>query len=146
MADSTVPTVKAYLLSLFQQATDLTGVTVVWAAPTKEEDYDYDMLWLGETTDTDEEFRRLGAQSIHETYEVPVVFQAYIAGDDPQSTEERAWEMRAAIIDALRADLTLGDLISEWSGPYPTRMELRPANPAGWLAKGTVRIQCRATI
>lgn len=146
MADSTVPAVKAALLSLLKQSADLTGVTITWAAPVKEEDYTGDMVWLGDVIDTDEEFRRLGAQSVHESYDVAVHFQSYMAGNDPQTTEERAWEIRAAVVNLLRSDLTLGGLINEWIGAFPTHLEVRPANPSGWLAKGTVRIECRATI
>lgn len=142
MADSTVPAVKAALVTLIDGTTS--GVTVTWAAPTDEEDYVAEMIWLGDVEHTDE-FGALGGQRIDESYEVEIVVQVYQEGDDAQACEERAWVLRAAVVTAIRADLTLGGILNKWAGTFPTRMETRPADK-GWLAKGTLRLPCRARI
>lgn len=146
MADSTAPAVKAYLLSLFRQQAALTGVNVEWAAPIKDEDYTSDIIWLGDVDPYSQEFLNLGAGRVEEEYDIEITAQAYVAGNDPQFTEERAWTLRASIVTALRADKTLGGTVNKWTGPYPGAMSTRPASPNGWLALTTVRLTCRASI
>ena len=145
MANSTVPAVKAALVSTFSTALTGQGVSVTWAAPSDEDDYVNEMVWLGDT-DHDEEFRVLGAQRIDESYTVDVQIQTVKEGDNPQATEERWWAIRALCVNALRADLTLGGIVNQWIGPFPTRIETRPAGPKQWLSRGTVSLRCRARI
>jgi hypothetical protein len=145
MADSTVPAVKAYLLAEFQNDADLTGVTVKWSAPADGDQYTRDMVWLGDVDQT-EVYRAIGQERKDEDYTLEVVVQAYLEGDDPRATEERAWELRAAVAAAIRADLTLGGNLNHWAEMDSTRMTTRPADPKGWLAKGTLQLRCRARI
>lgn len=145
MANSTVPAVKAALVSAFSTALTGQGVTVTWAAPSDEEDYVNEMVWLGDT-EHDEDFKLLGAQRIDESYTVEVFVQVMKEGDDPQTTEERWWAIRALCVNALRNDLTLGNVVNQWIGPFPTRVETRPAGPKQWLTRGTVSLACRARI
>jgi hypothetical protein len=114
MADSTVPAVKAYLLAEFQNDADLTGVTVKWSAPADGDQYTRDMVWLGDVDQT-EVYRAIGQERKDEDYTLEVVVQAYLEGDDPRATEERAWELRAAVAAAIRADLTLGGNLNHWA-------------------------------
>lgn len=143
MAVSTVPAVKSALVALFTAA--LPTVTVTWAAPQNEEDYVNEMVWLGDTRQ-EEEFRILGAQKIDEQYVIEVHVQALKEGDDPKATEERAWVMREACVAAVRADLDVSNTLNQWAGPFPTRMEVRPAGPKQWLARAVVEITGRARI
>jgi hypothetical protein len=142
MAVSTVPAAKAALVTLIEAA--LTGVSVTWSAPTDEEDYVAEMVWLGDVEHTDD-WGALGRQRIDETYELEIVVQVYQEGDNAQACEERAWVLREGVVTAVRADLTLGGILNKWAGTFPTRMETRPADK-GWLAKGTLRLPCRARI
>lgn len=146
MADSTAPAAKAAILSLLNASADLTGVAISWAAPTKEDEYTEDMVWLGDVDPYNQEFVNLGGGKVDEEYDLEITAQAFLSGDDPQTTEERAWELRSAIVEILRADKTLSSTINKWSGPYPGAMTTRPATPNGWLAKTTVRLTCRASI
>jgi hypothetical protein len=150
MAVSTVPATKAKLVQLFQASASLGGATphvrVTWAAPTRDEEYQNDHVWLGRTRQV-EEFRTLGAQRIDEEYTIDIVIQAYRSGNDEQAVETRWWVMREAVVAALRADLSLGGTVNGWVGPFPTDdVEPRPAAPKGWLCKGTVSLTCRARI
>lgn len=142
MAASKAPAVKAALVTLFDAAT---AATVTWAAPTDEEDYVAEMVWLGDV-DQEENFRLLGRQSIDEEFTIDVWIQAIKEGDNPQATEERAWAIREECVTALRSDLTLGGVVNQWIGPFPTRMETRPAGQKQWLAKAQLTLRCRARI
>jgi hypothetical protein len=149
VAVSTVPAAKAKLLALFEASTVLgaatPAVTCTWAAPTKDDEYQLDHVWIGDVEQS-EEFRVLGQQRIDEEYTVEIVVQAYREGDDEQAVEERAWVLREGVVAAIRADLSLGGILNQWAGTFPTRMEVRPATPSGWLARGTVTLTCRARI
>ena len=148
MANATPPAVKQKLLDLFNAETGtgeaLEGVTITWAAPTNDSDYQADNIWLGDV-EQEENFKVLGRQSIDELYTVEIFFQAVALGDVEKTAEDRAWALRAAGISAIRADLTLGQTVNQWVGPSTTRMETRPL-PNGWLAKARLVLTCRARI
>jgi hypothetical protein len=144
MAVSTVPAAKQKILDLLAANGDLAGVTITWAAPTNDSDYQHDNIWLGDV-DQEETFRVLGAQKIDEEYRLPIHIQAHKEGDVEKDAEERFWTLREEVIGTLRADLTLGGILNQWAGTFPTRVEVRPT-PNGWLARGEVALTCRARI
>ena len=142
MAASTVPTVKAALITLFTTANP--NVPVDWAAPAEDDRYGEDNIWLGDV-EQEEDFKVLGRQRIDEEFTLDFWVQTVRQGNDPQDAEEAAWTLREACVTAIRSDLTLGGIVNQWVGPHPTRMEVRPL-PNGWLAKGRVALTCRARI
>jgi len=145
MAVSTAPAAKQKLLDLFNASVDLTGVTRTWAAPTKDEEYTEEHVWLGDVSQT-EKWASLGAQKRDEDYTVEVVVQVTRPGDDEITVETRAWQLQAAVTAAVRADVTLAGVLSQWAEVVSTRMETRPAGPSSWLAKGTLLVHCRSRI
>ena len=145
MANSTVPAAKAALLSIFATALAGESVDISWAAPSDDEDYTDEMVWLGDV-DYEDSFKVLGAQRIDEEYTIPVSIQVVREGDNPQATEERWWALRALCVNALRDDLTLGGVVNQWVGSFPSNNETRPAGPKQWLSRGTVSLTCRARI
>jgi hypothetical protein len=144
VAVSTVPAAKQKILDLLAANGDLAGVTITWAAPTNDSDYQEDNIWLGDV-DQEEEFKVLGAYKIDETYTIPVHIQAVKQGDVEKDAEVRFWALREEVISSIRSNLTLDGVLNQWAGTFPTRVEVRPT-PNGWLARGEVSLTCRARI
>lgn len=97
---SSVPAVKAALFGLMQTA--LPGTQVLWANTTAN--VQRESAWMGNADFSEEVVASFMKAPLphNEAYVVPVVVMALMEGDDPQATEERAWELAASVEDALR--------------------------------------------
>jgi hypothetical protein len=101
---ASAPAAKQAMLTIWAATPALTGVTVTWDGPTKDEDYQPEMIWFGNVRGT-EDWSQLGAGRRQETYSVAVRVYVEQFGDDPQTVEQRAWTLWGAATDALRTDL-----------------------------------------
>jgi hypothetical protein len=108
MATTTVPVVKAYLETLFKAAPGLTGVQVFRGHP--GDTVQPELVMIGKVT-LEQEWAALGARRKDEAYTVAVTVQVVQAGTDQDVVTERAYELVAAIEDALRNDVTLGGAV-----------------------------------
>lgn len=104
MSAATAPAVKQAMLALFAAAPALTGVTVTWDGPTKDEDYTGEMIWLGDVEGS-EDWATVGGQLRRETYTIGTGVYVEQWGDDPQTVETRLWTVWNAATEALRTDL-----------------------------------------
>jgi hypothetical protein len=104
MATSTVPACKAAILTILDAVTDLDAVTQSWSAPTKDEDFTGEMIFLGEVTN-EEAWASLGNMRRRETYTVALTVWVEQWGDDPQAAEQRAYAIWGLVTEALRDDL-----------------------------------------
>lgn len=147
MSASTAPAAKAQLLAMFAARDGLAGVHIDWAAPTKTEGYTGgENVWLGDIDDM-QTWGAIARATLpkDEDYTIEFVAQAHREGDDPQATEERAWELVAEIEGALRADPSINGINNrEAASLTRVKMTTRPAEPQGWLAKATGQITCHA--
>jgi hypothetical protein len=149
MATSTVPACKAAILTILDAVTELDAVTQSWAGPTKDEDFTGEMIFLGEVTNEDD-WVYLGNARRRETYTVALTVWVEQWGDDPQTAEQRAYELWGYVTEALRDDLR---------GPAPVlraagvqqyngirfRQITGPATPEKWGARIDASITFTAT-
>lgn len=142
MSASTIPSAKAALLGLMQGA--LTDVRVTWGGPTSEEDTALEMAHLGNVEQT-EEWGALGNQRRDEDYDIEVFILVRQSGDDEQATETRAWAIRELLATALRADPTLGGVLSKWAEITATTQDNTPLMD-GWFTRLRVTVHCEARI
>jgi hypothetical protein len=101
---ATAPAAKAAILTVLTAASGLTGVTLSWDGPTKDEDYTTEMIWLGDVEGS-EDWSSVGGQRRRETYTVSLGFYVEQWGDDPRTAETRLWTIWNAATEALRADI-----------------------------------------
>jgi hypothetical protein len=110
---STVPAVKAALLTLLQARPALSSVLVSWSGPTRDEDFTtatgaVEMVFLGDAN-SDETWQDLSPQLRRtETYRLGVTVYAERWGDDPQATEQRVYALWDEVTDTLRDDIAPG--------------------------------------
>lgn len=137
MTASTAPAAKQAMLTVWAATAGLNGVTVTWDGPTKDEDYQAEMVWLGDVDGSDDWHNLAGAR--REDYTVGVSVYVEQWGDDPKTLEQRVWAIWNAATDALRTDLrsqpstlrTAGVL--QFNG-MTYRQRTGPASPEKWGA------------
>jgi hypothetical protein len=149
MSASTAPQAKANLLDQLAARSGLAGVRFNWSASMHAEDYvGGENIYLGNVRNKQEwgAIRRTTLPK-NEEYILYIFAQVHRLGDDPQGTEERAWELISEIEGTLRADPTIGGVDNrEGASLVQVDMSTRPAEPQGWLAKATAQISCHARI
>jgi hypothetical protein len=149
---ASAPAAKQAMLTIWAATPALTGVTVTWDGPTKDEDYQPEMMWVGNVEGT-EDWSQLGAGRRQETYSVAVSVYVEYFGDDPKTVEQRAWTLWGAATDALRTDLrsqsstlrTAGGVL-QFNG-ISFRQRTEPATPDKWGAfvDGSITFTARNT-
>lgn len=135
---STAPAAKTALLALMDAWTWQGGDPEVrWGGPTEGEDIprDAELVYFGFVTITDDTYR-LGAASWNENYNLQIVIDVLLDGDDEQSAELRCWELYGELLKILAANKTLSGAISYLDGEEQrTVRQTNQAVPNGWLAR-----------
>lgn len=145
---TTVPACKATVLAILAARPALAGVTLAWSAPTKDEDFTEEMVFLGASDDTSD-WAELGAGRRIEEYLLDLVVWVQRWGDDPQGTETRAHALWDEVEDALRDDIRSQPSTLRAAGVLQfnrvtRRTSLGPASPDTWGARIDARIQFQA--
>ena len=151
---STVPALKAALVSILTARPALTGVAVSWAGPTRDEDFaasaNGEMIFLGETNTTDA-WQDISPQlRRQENYRLTVTVWVEQWGDDPQTVEERMFALWDEVKDTLRDDMKPGGAgllraagVFDY-GEITFRQITGPATPDKWGARLDGQINFRA--
>lgn len=144
MADSTVPAAKAALKTAFEASNDLNDVVIEWGDPT-ESTGGRDLIAIGDSDQFSWEWAGLGAQHIRErSYRIAIRVESSIASDNKQVCEERWWTIVAAMVAAIRADLTLGGTVVA-ARPQPRVQRLGALSESELLCSGFVDVLCELT-
>jgi hypothetical protein len=139
---STVPLAKSALFGLMQTwAWPGDQPVIRWGAPTEGEDFPAggQLIYLGDA-EIDDESITLGDTRRDEAYDLPIVVNVVMFGDDEQATELRAWELYSSLVSLLNQNRDLGGSISRF-----TTRTVTPTNfpvPGQWLARITVKQGC----
>lgn len=142
-ATSTVPAAKAALIVAFAAQSELADVTITWGGPTEESDMTDEMVYLGDVEQTEED-RTFTTTDEDYTIEVVALVRSY--GDDEQATEERLWDIREALVEAVKADDTLGGLlVGTGARVERTRQDNQPLTD-GWYARARLDVRCRSVL
>jgi len=145
---STIPACKAAVLAVLAARAGLTGVTLSWAGPTKDEDYVEEMVFLGDVESTSD-WAELGTGRRTEDFTVAITVYVERWGDDPQATEERAYALWDEIEDALRDDLlTQGGMLRS-AGVFKFNgisraVSTGPSTPEKWGARVDASVDFQA--
>jgi hypothetical protein len=152
---STVPAVKAALLTLLQARPGLANVLVSWSGPTKDEDFsspngDVEMVFYGDAN-SDETWQDISPQMNRtENYRLGVTVYAERWGDDPQTTEARVYALWDEVTDTIRDDRAPGGAQALRTagmfdyGQITFRQTTAPAAGDKWGARLDGQIQFRA--
>lgn len=108
MATSTVPTLKANLMTRLLARTGLTGVQVSYGIPLPDPQPEF--IWLGDV-DGDQYFAALGHRAREEDYTLTVTVDVLRRDSDQQSATERAYAIAAEIENELRDDPTVNGAV-----------------------------------
>lgn len=100
MAASTAPSVKAALLRLLQSEPTLAGVGIDYSDPGAA--ILSEAIFYGRTIETERPVTTGRRQA--EEYDIEVYIYVSLAGDDPQTCEERCWTLVAALENVVRAN------------------------------------------
>lgn len=141
---------KRRIIALLAASTDLTGVPIRYAPPTRDSQVPSELIWVGDVvSDLNQDWVGLGGKQRTEEYNLPLNAQTYKAGDDPASVETRLEAIVHAIGVVLVANDTLGDLCvnMQLAGFNITTGPLDEANYAkGWASRFEARIGIRARL
>lgn len=147
MATSSVPAVKAAILTLLQADAGLTGVDVRWAEPIK--DLPPEMVSLGNAEFTAETvpFLKPAPHRHREDYVIPVWVGVELEGDDPRTTETRMWEITGVVENLLRNNVNLQQSLGllHWAIVAGKEPVLGPGD-GKWIAANRINVQVKADI
>lgn len=151
MAYSTIPAVKAALLTALQALPGLTGVRVDRGLPADGVP-ERERVYIDNAVDIDREWMMVGRKRLDESYTIRILIEVYQDGNTQASCEDRMWELVALVEQATLVDLTLGGLLNgntdRPSGIKPGGIEDQNsfAAPDGWISHAVLRIDCAARI
>ena len=144
---STVPAAKAALIDLIEAQPEIQAarVPVLWGAPTDSAELEkyHELIHLGDV-DQEEEWGAVGGGGRRdERYAVEVVIYAHGTGKrTEQETEQRAWDLRDEIAEAISNDKELGGVLRPgWCAIDRTRQENTAFND-GWGTRLTLTVAC----
>lgn len=124
MAATTAPSVKAALMSLLQDDSDMQGVQISYADPGPE--IAQEALFFGKTLTTEGPVS-MGNRRQQESYDIEIYIYVKVDGNDPQTAEERGWDLVSALEDLVRAE-------NGNTGTLTAALQDRKFNPAaGWI-------------
>lgn len=141
---STIPAVKAALVSTITDAIADPDVEVTWSTPRGDKARDW--VRVGDVTGQ-QSAAALGRQRRQEDYRVEVLVSVIRSDvESPQAVAERAYALAGEIEDALRADESLGGVAGlVWARVEKTDLAEGVAGGERW-AEVTVHIACMARI
>lgn len=139
---STVPAAKAALKGLME-AWSWPGdpPLIMWGQPTEIEDFPQggEVIYFGDTEITDEQIT-LGRTRLDESYNLRIVIDVTMHGDDEQAVEQRGWELYSSLVMLLEGSPDLGGAINRIEGR--TTRQTNVPMPQQWLCRITVDQAC----
>ena len=151
---SAAPTIKASLVALLKGCLDqgTTGDPVVLVSYNEPTVYlPDDLAIVGKVSRSFDPSRMIGSGGAGwgiEHLSVDVELSAFRGGDQPQSTEERAWHMVGLFDQALRTDPSLGGVaILAYMESVDVECELTtdPNGTDGWVAWAACKLHIEAS-
>jgi hypothetical protein len=142
MATSTIPALKAALLSLLAARTNLSGVQVVWGAPLPNPGREFIAL---AGTEGEQQTAAIGRLRREEEYRLTIYASTLREGQNQQACTERAFALVAEIEDAVRADPSIGGVVRTALVDGPFTLE-EGATDSHRTALVTISLLCTARI
>jgi len=113
MATSSIPTVKANLVTQLRSRPALARVQVSYGAPLPNPEREF--IWVGEVEGTQDwaTFATAGGVSRHEAYRLTVVIWVSREGRGMQKADERCFALYAELENQLRGDVTVNGAVTD---------------------------------
>lgn len=143
---STVPTVRAQLVSLLAARAGLAGVQVEYSHPL--EGIDDEALYLGESRGTSQiPTVRAGRKARQEQYIIDVWVEVNRDGPTPQDASERSWALVGEVEDMLADDPSLGLSQPFWAVLAEAEQGVYVDDSRrGYVSRIRLGIQCEARL
>lgn len=142
MSTSTVPALKGAVLDLLAAAPALAGVQVEWTHPGPNA-LQAECVYFGDSI-VDEQAVVNGNRRRDESYRLDVVVSVEHYTTDARATEERAWQLAAAIEDVVRQNpRPLPEVLSVMVGG---KRQANYPDTDGRVSEVVVSLSCRARI
>lgn len=142
MAYSTIPAVKASLLTTLQARPGLAGVLIQWGIP-MEEPADRERVYIDDPTNVEREWAQLGRYRVDESYDLHVHVEVSQRGNDRRACEERMYQI---VAEVEQAAVVAPPGVLNW-GIKPGPMDPRTFPFAdGWLSQTTLNLACSGRI
>ncbi len=143
-----IPACKRAVLTILAAREALADVTLTWSGPTKDEDFQDEMVFLGDTEDNSD-WAELGTGRRTEDFLLDITVWVEQWGDDPQAAEERVHALWDEVEDALRDDIRATPSTLRTAGVFTFNRATRrtttgPATPEKWGARVEARVQFQA--
>lgn len=147
MAYSTIPAVKAALLTILQGVSGLSTVHVARGVPVDPAP-NPERVYIDNAVEISREWAGIGQYRLDEEYTVRIPVEVYLPGNDQPACEDRMWEIVALVEQAILADLTLNGILDGPGHAKPAGCEDQNsfAAPDGWISHTVLRIDCKARI
>lgn len=143
MATSSIPTLKANLVTQLSARGGLSGVQVSYGPPAPVQD---EYIWLGDTDGAQEYATYASPNQRHEAYQLQVVICKEMQGTGMQAADERCFALFAEVEAQLRTDPTVNSAVSEAHvGAYKLSEILSP-DGMNRIAQLEVQVNCQAWI
>jgi hypothetical protein len=107
MATSSIPAVKAALITRLQARAGLYGVSVTWGFTDAAGARAAEWVFVGNTRG-DQTWTQQGRQSKEEDYTLDLIVSVVRKGLGVQTAEQRAWAIAAEVENELRSDPSVG--------------------------------------
>lgn len=150
MTASTVPAAKQAILDLLVAVPALNEVAITWGEPTEQEDLQAEMMFFDGPVIRQPEWRYLGGDYLDETYTLTLRIENYLPGDDRAAAEARTWELINEVEQVLRANDTLGGLLSPYTEGQALEFGEQQVGSLqhsdGWRGAGVMPLVCHARV
>lgn len=111
MATSSVPTLKANLVTQLQARPGLSTVQISYGPPLPDPQREY--IWVGDVTG-DQAFATMAAPNQrHENYRVTVIVGVLREGVDSKAADDRCFVLLGELETQLRGDVTVNNAVTE---------------------------------
>lgn len=113
--------------------------TVLWGQPLEADDITFDAVYQGAPETLEDEYVTLGAGRLDENYDLVVVVDVRMYGNDEQATEARAWSHANQLVTLLNQNKTLSGTVNRVTG-FRFQPVTAPSSPQQWRSQIVVRV------
>jgi hypothetical protein len=146
MSASTIPAAKQAILDLLTADADMSSVVVSRGGPVAEENFADEMAYF-EGVEQEEEWRGLGSPRTEDFTLTMAIVVRVVGRTGEADADDRAWQIRSVVADAIHADPSLGELLKEKGAEVATtRQEGNQPLTDGWGTRLTLEINCRTVL
>ncbi len=144
MATSTIPTLKANLVTQLAARAGLAGVQISYGPPLPNPQREY--IWIGDVIGTQEYAAMAAPNQRHESYDLQVIIAVLREGVDSKAADDRCFALFGELESQLRGDVTVAGAVTEAHVATLKLSEFVAPDDMNRTAQLTVDVTCQAWI